>query len=65
MTWTPVTKPNSSDWQTSNPSGRTQYDQSDVFYDDPNVFYDGVNYNQWSDVTKPLSSDWTKVSKAT
>lgn len=54
MTWTNATKPTTSGWANTNPSGRTQYDQSDITYDDPNMFYDGVNPSQWTGIDKSV-----------
>ena len=63
MAWTPITKPTTSSWTNTGPSGRTQYDQADITYDDPNIFYDGVDYAAWTDIAKPASTSWTKISK--
>lgn len=53
MAWTNVQKPTTSDWVNTNPTGRTQYDQADVFYDDATIFYDGGDPNLWTDVSRP------------
>lgn len=63
--WTKVPKPNSYSWQNTNPSGRTQYDQSNVSYDDSGIFYDGEDPNSWTKITKPTTSNWTKIVKPT
>lgn len=56
MAWTGVTKPTTSSWSNTNPSGRTQYDQSDITYDDANIFYDGIDPSMWNMVTKPTNA---------
>lgn len=56
MTWTTVTKPTTRTWTSTNPPGRTQYDQSSITYDDPNMFYDGVDPNAWTMVSKPTGN---------
>lgn len=63
--WTSVPKPSTLAWMNQNPSGKEQYDQSDIFYDDANTFYDGVNPAQWTDVAKPTTPVWTNVAKPT
>lgn len=61
--WTNLPKPTNSNWASSNPIGRTQYDQSNIIYDDPNVFYDGYNPNTWTDLNKPNTSSWVDIAK--
>ena len=63
MSWTPVTKPTVSGWNSVNPAGRTQYDQPDVTYDQADMYYDGVNPNSWSNITKPSSTSWNNIAK--
>lgn len=63
MTWTNTTKPTTSGWTSTNPVGRTQYDQADVMYDDSSVFYDGDDPNAWTGITKPTTSNWQNVTK--
>ena len=52
MTFTPVTKPTTQGWTSTNPAGRTQYDQ-DITYDDSTIFYDGIDPSFWNMVAKP------------
>lgn len=53
MTFTNVTKPTTSGWTSSNPVGKTTYDQSDITFDDANIYYDGGNPNSWTKLAKP------------
>ncbi len=55
MTWNNVSKPIVSSWMNENPTGRTQYDQSNILYDDPSIFYDGVDPLMWTPVPKPTN----------
>ena len=64
MSWTNVTKPNTSGWTNTNPSGRTQYDQADIIYDSADVYYDGA-FDSWTDISKPVTSGWTNINKPT
>ena len=56
MAWTTVTKPTTRSWTNTNPSGRTQYDQSDITYDDSSIFYDGIDPSFWTKVAKPTNA---------
>lgn len=63
--WTNIPKPTTNNWISHNPTGKTQYDESDVEYDDASMFYDGINPAQWTDIAKPSTSNWTNVNKPT
>ena len=65
MAWNTVTKPTTSGWANTNPSGRTQYDQSNITYDDASIFYDGVDSSAWSMVTKPTNAKLITFGMAT
>ena len=65
MAWNNVTKPTTSGWTNTNPSGRTQYDQADITYDDASVFYDGVDPNFWTMVAKPTGASLVTPGMAT
>ena len=56
MAFIKISKPTTRSWANTNPSGRTQYDQSDITYDDANTFWDGIDPNFWNKVTKPTNN---------
>lgn len=64
-TWTKIAKPGAQVYTSLNPTGKEQYDQTDITYDSATTFYDGVNPTQWTTVVKPTTSAWTKVAKPT
>ena len=65
MAWQNISKPTTSGWTNLNPSGRTQYDQSNITYDDASIFYDGYDPNLWNKVTKPTNAFLVEPGTAT
>lgn len=53
MAWTNVNKPTGTLYTNVNPSGKEQYDQSNLTYNNAVTYYDGVNPSQWTDISKP------------
>lgn len=63
MVWTDIPKPSTLAWMNENPSGREQYDQSNIEYDSSTTYYDGANPNMWTDISKPGAQSWISVAK--
>ena len=63
MSWTNISKPNTSNYTNVNPQGKEQYNQADITYDSASTYYDGINPNQWSDISKPNTPTWNNVAK--
>jgi hypothetical protein len=63
MSWTKISKPNSSTYTNVNAQGKEQYDQPSLSYDDANTFYDGVNQSEWTNLSKPNNNSWHKIAK--
>ena len=61
--YTNIAKPSSTAYTNVNPSGKTQYDQSDILYDDPLMFYDGVDEGAYTNISKPATTTYTNISK--
>lgn len=57
MSWTNIQKPTFSAWNNSNPSGKQQYDETDITYNDASVFYDSINPAQWNNVARALGAE--------
>lgn len=55
--YTNVPKPTGATYSIVTPSGKNQYDQSDIEYDDADVFYDGVDENAYTSIPKAYSGN--------
>jgi len=62
-TYTNISKPSGTSYISQNPTGKEQYDQSDIEYDDADIFYDGVNESLYTNIAKPSATTYTNVAK--
>ena len=62
-TYTNISKPSGTSYTSQNPTGKEQYDQTDIEYDDADIFYDGVNESLYTNIAKPSATTYTNVAK--